>query len=62
VVDGGGAIGLCISSLRESEQLTHRPLGKLQELLVEMETLRRRQEAEMRVITEKVTKATFMVV
>ena len=50
MVDVGGTIDLCISSLRETEQIMHRPIGKMQEAAVEMETLRRRQEAEMRVV------------
>jgi hypothetical protein len=49
-----GSVGQCISSLREQE-FTYQPSGsRLDESLQEMEKLRRRHEAEMRISSENV--------
>ena len=49
-----GAVGQCISSLREQEPTSQPSGSRLEESLLEMERLRRRHEAEMRIASENV--------
>ena len=59
VMAASSAVGQCVSSLREQE-LNYQPIGRLQECVSEMESIRRRHEHEMHTASENVMYYLFL--